>query len=146
MTIRVRKGYVLIVAPKLVRSIGKLTTGENNARAFAAFPFIVATPQDADTPWVINHELIHFRQQIETLFTGLPIISFFERQYAKWVLRKSKVERYLYAASEQEAYRNQQDQTYLATRKFGSVYLYLKDKRNFTFGSPGQIAYLDENE
>jgi hypothetical protein len=143
MSIQFKKGYILIVWPKLVRWVGRLTTGSNTARAFAAFPFIAATDTDAYTAWVINHELIHFRQQIETLFIGLPLLSFFERQYAKWILKKSKMERYLYAASEQEAYINQQDSDYLSKRRFGTVFKYLKHKRNFTFGKPGEIVYLD---
>lgn len=143
MKTQFRKNHILIIAPNFVRFIGKLTTGKNSARAFAFFPFIVVTPENANTPWVINHELIHFRQQLETLFIGLPILSFLERQYARWVLKKSKLERYLYAASEQEAYRNQQDPSYLDSRKFGAIFSYVKDKRDFTFGSPGEIRYLD---
>ena len=144
MKVHLRKGHILIVAPKFVRLIGRIMTGADNARALAVFPFIITTPQDADTPWIINHELIHFRQQIETLFIGLPILSFFEREYARWILKKSKIERYLYVASEQEAYRNQQDSNYLKTRKFGSVFSYVKNKKDFTFGAPGEIRYTHE--
>ena len=103
----------------------------------------MATEEDAETAWVINHELIHFRQQLETFLIGLPILSFIERQYARWILKKPKMERYLYAASEQEAYRNQQDADYLSKRKFGTVFWYIIHKRNFTFGQPGEIIYLD---
>jgi hypothetical protein len=141
--IKIKKVYILIIAPRFVRWIGRITTGNSNARALAIFPFIIATPEDAETKWIINHELIHFRQQIETLFIGLPIISFIERQYARWVLKKTKAERYLYAASEQEAYINQQDREYLRKRKFGSVFRYIFNKRDFTFGKPGEIVYLD---
>ena len=44
-----QKEYILVVSNRLVRWIGKMTTGSPNARAAAAFPFLMATEEDAET-------------------------------------------------------------------------------------------------
>lgn len=118
-------------------------TGKWSTRAAAIFPFIVFRDESQIQSWVINHELIHFRQFFDTFFIGLPLLTFFEQLYALIILRKSKPEAYLYAASEQEAYRNQQNFEYLKHRKFGTVFRYVRDKRDFTWGEPGEIVYKD---
>jgi hypothetical protein len=123
---------------------GQFTTGENYAKGMAFFPFLFVSDIQYAEPWLINHELIHFRQQIETLFIGVVILSFLERLYARFVLKQTKLERYLYAASEQEAYRNQNDPDYLKHRSFWSVFNYVRNKRKFIFGKElGQIVYTD---
>ncbi|MES2225642.1 MAG: hypothetical protein V4480_02420 [Patescibacteria group bacterium] len=144
MKVRFRKGYILLITPSLVRFLGTLTTGESYAKGFALFPFIGVTKEEFMQPWLINHELIHFRQSLELLFVGHMLLSFVERIYARFVLKMNKMERYLYAAAEQEAYRNQHDPEYLKNRKPWSVFWYVRNKREFTFGEKlGDIVYLD---
>jgi hypothetical protein len=111
------------------------------ARAAAFFPFIFVRAEDVIAPWLINHERIHFRQQLETLFIGSILFDIVETAYAMFVLRKSLKDAYVWRSSEQEAYRNQQDQTYLQKRKIWSQFRYLKDKRMFKFGPPGEIIF-----
>jgi len=42
-------------------------------------------------------------------------------------------EYYLFRAVEQEAYRNQHNLSYLRTRPWFGIFLYIKDKRTLTF-------------
>mgnify|MGYP001555253836 CR=1 FL=1 len=133
----------IIIAPRFVRIAGRIMSGRSDARAVAIFPFIFIRDESQNMPWLINHEHIHFSQQLETLFIGVALISLIEYLYARLVLGYSKQQAYLYQASEQEAYRNQQDQSYLKNRNFAEYYRYIFNKREFTFGEPGEIRYLD---
>ena len=135
--------YVLVVAPSFVRFVGRFSTGTNEAKGLAAFPFIFVSKREFVQDWLITHELVHFRQAFETLFIGLAILSFIERLYARFILKMNKMERYLYAASEQEAYLNMHNSEYLNTRRFGSVFYYVTHKRNFKLIGPGQLEFLD---
>lgn len=107
------------------------------------FPFLFVKDESFLQPWLINHERIHFRQQFETLFIGLPLISFIERLYARFVLKKNRQERYLYAAAEQEAYLNMDNPDYLQGRRWGSLFYYIRHKRNFRLIGPGKMEFLD---
>ena len=117
--------------------------GTSDALAVAAFPFLFARDESSLEPWLINHERIHFRQQIETLFFGLLLISFLERLYARIFLRKNREERYVYAAAEQEAYLNMNNPEYLKNRAVGSVFHYVRHKRNFRLIGPGKIEFRE---
>ncbi len=107
--------------------------GYQDAKAAAFFPFVFVRNQEYATPIFINHERIHFQQQIELLFVGLYLISLFEKLYAYFILKLPYPERYLYLALEQEAYRNQHDQEYLKNRPRYAMFKYLRDKRTLTF-------------
>lgn len=107
------------------------------------FPFLFVRDEAYIQPWLISHERIHFRQQLETLFIGLPIISLTERLYARFVLKMNKEQRYLYAASEQEAYLNMHNPLYLKNRPFGALFRYIRHKRLFRLIGPGEIEFLD---
>ena len=135
--------YILVVAPRFVRIVGRFTTGTNDAKGLAVFPFIFVSKREFVQDWLITHELIHFRQAFETFFIGLPILSFFERLYARLVLKKNNMERYLYAASEQEAYLNMHNPEYLKTRRFGSLFYYVRHKRDFILTGPGELEFRD---
>ncbi|CAN5683249.1 hypothetical protein BH11PAT2_BH11PAT2_03780 [soil metagenome] len=144
MKISFHKNHILVISPAIVRLAGQFTTGENYAKGMAFFPFLFVSDIQYAQPWLINHELIHFRQQLETLFVGHELLSLFERLYARIVLKKTKSERYLYAASEQEAYRNQNNPDYLKHRRLWSIFTYVRDKRDFEFGKElGQIVDKD---
>ena len=111
------------------------------ARALACFPFIVVRSENEIAPWLVNHELIHFRQQIELLFVGTLILHILETMYARLVLKKSAFDSYTWSSNEQEAYRNQHDSEYLGTRKRWAQFHYLKNKREFMVGGPGEVVY-----
>lgn len=146
MKVELRERYILVIAPRLVYWNTLLTHGSEaakTARAAAFFPLIFFRSREEVVPWIINHEQIHFRQQLALLFVGTWILWGIEWLYARVVLRKAPQEAYLWCSNEQEAYRNQQDFGYLNHRRLFAQYWYLAHKREFTFGQPGEIIYKD---
>lgn len=143
MNIVIKKDYILIESEFLVKWNGWLMTGQKTAKAAALFPFLMIRSKDFTPQWLIDHELIHFRQQIETLFIGALLISLIERLYAGLFLGMNKFERNLYAAIEQEAYLNMHNPDYLQTRKWWSLFHYICNKRKFTLTGPGELKFLD---
>ena len=121
MKIAKKKGYIEIESPNLVGFFGRLVTGKNDTSAGALFPFIFVRDANFTPDWLINHELIHFRQEIEALFVGVFLISFIERVYARLFLKLDKEDRYLFTAMEQEAYLNMHNPDYLKERKLFST-------------------------
>lgn len=144
MKIRVEKGYISVVSPKLTWFCGLWGGSPKLARAAAFFPFLIFRSDQEKVPWVINHERIHFRQQLETLFIGAIILTILETAYAVFVLNKSFSEAYTWRSSEQEAYRNQQNFHYLENRPLWEQFKYIKDKKALTFGKPGEIILTDK--
>ncbi len=141
MKVVFKKSYVQVESPTLVLYFGRLVTGTDNAKAGAFFPFIFVRDAEFTPERLINHELIHFRQEIETLFIGVFLISLVERLYARIFLKKNKFERYIYTAMEQEAYLNMNNLDYLGTRKWGSLLYYVFHKKNFKVLDSGDIQY-----
>lgn len=139
MKLKIEKGYISIISPKLTWLCGLFSGSPKMARAAALFPFIIFRSKEEQVPWIVNHELIHFRQQLEMLFIGLFIFELAETLYAVVVLKKSLSEAYKWRSSEQEAYINQQNQDYLKERKLWSIFHYTRNKKNFSFGNPGEI-------
>lgn len=78
----------------------------------------------------IRHEQIHHLQQSETLFLSV-IVGQMEKLYAKHILNKPTMEAYLRESTEQEAYLNQTDPTYIQQRKIFSTRKYIKNKVDF---------------
>jgi hypothetical protein len=109
------------------------TYGAREAKASAFFPFIFVRAEEYATPLFINHERIHFRQQLEMLFIGNWLLQLIEDIYSRVFLKMKSPEYYLYRAIEQEAYRNQHNLSYLQTRPLFNTFLYMKDKRVITF-------------
>ncbi len=143
MKVKIEKGYISVISPKLTYFCGLWSGSPKLARAVALFPFIIFRSEDEKVPWIINHERIHFRQQIETIFIGFYILSFLENLYALLILRKNLKEAYKWRSSEQEAYRNQQNFEYLNNRPLWLQFKYIKHKREFTFGNPGEIIFTE---
>jgi hypothetical protein len=143
MKIGLRRGYILIISEPLVRIIGRIGTGSSEAKGMAFFPFVFIRSEEFDVPWVVDHERIHHRQEIETLFVGLAVLSLIEFLYARFVLKKNKMQSYLYTAAEQEAYLNMHDRNYLNERKSWALLKFIKHKRDFEVVGPGQIKLLD---
>ena len=135
----------IIESELLLRTLGYLSSGKTGARmakAAAFFPFVFVRNGECVTPVFINHERIHHRQQIETLLIGSWILGIFEALYSGLFLKLDAENRYLYKATEQEAYRNQEDLTYLSQRQMFSFTLYLKDKRKLSFVGDKSPAVL----
>ncbi len=143
MKIKIQKGYVLVVSESLVRFVGRIGTGSTEAKGLAFFPFIFVRSEEFVVPWVIDHELIHHRQEIETLFIGVLLISSIEFWHARLFLKKNTMQSYLYTAAEQEAYLNMRNPDYLSERKLGALFHYVVTKRDFILTGPGEITFLD---
>lgn len=139
MKIEFHKGYVLVIAPKLVYLAAYFSGKPERAKAAAFFPFIIARDKSVIEPWVVNHELIHFRQQMELLFAGSWILYLYEYIYARLILKSTSFETYLYQSGEQEAYLNQQNFNYLNERKPYARLKYLFNKTKFTIDGSGGV-------
>jgi hypothetical protein len=136
MQITRKYGSFVVVSPRIVALCGLVsigTAGYKNARACAIFPLIFVRKQECATPTLVNHERIHFAQQLETLFIGLFLMKLIEYLYSRLLLSKNISEVYLFRASEQEAYRNQNNLDYLRERKPYRLFKYKKDKKRITF-------------
>jgi hypothetical protein len=103
-----------------------LTLGAQSVNGFAFFPFIVVRRELRDTidaSYVINHERIHIRQQVELLlilFSVGYIISYVRGRFRGL----SKSEAYRNIIFEREAYSNMYDLRYLENRKLFSFLNY----------------------
>jgi len=107
--------------------------GHERAKGAAIFPLLIVRSEEYATPLLINHERIHFRQQIETLFVGLLILKLAETLYARVFLKLRAPDYNLYLAAEQEAYRNQHNMHYLENRPLFNVFSYIRNKRRLSF-------------
>ena len=135
-----KKGHILVVSERSMDLLGLMAGVGKNGKGAAIYPFLFVREESFATPVLTNHELIHFRQQIETLFIGSWLINLLERQYAKLFLKKRNMESYTWKSSEQEAYRNQYDLEYLKNRKLWARFNYFKNKKKITFPEPGMIV------
>lgn len=128
MKIKFKKNYIAIYSKTLLKF-----TGVKNAKAFALFPMIGFKDESFETQRIINHEQIHFRQQIELLFVGEIIFRLVERFYLRVILSKNSLDSYKLCCFEQEAYLNQDNPDYLKNRKLFSFVKYIKNKTHFEF-------------
>ena len=91
--------------------------------AIALFPFIFIRKGVKATPKLLNHERIHLRQQIELLvlpFYVLYILEFVVRS----IIYRNPLKAYRNISFEREAYANDTNEDYLASRKLWSVFRY----------------------
>lgn len=140
MKIFFHKTHIQIISPRLTYLSGLLNGHAGETRAFAAFPFIVFRSEEEIVPWIINHELIHFKQQVELLFVGSLLLTILETLYGFLFLGKSWKSIYLWRAMEQEAYLNHHNQEYLKTRKPFSTFRYIRNKKKIEFTDiPGEV-------
>lgn len=101
------------------------------ATAMAIYPFMLFKSRNQiDNPLLINHEMIHFRQQLELL-----ILPFYLLYLIFYLINLAKSgnhdQAYRQSCFEQEAYANEQNFNYLKVRK---SYAWLK----FLFNSRHQ--------
>jgi hypothetical protein len=113
---------MIIISSRLCQLFSWFTGFSKSAKAVTVFPFIFVRSETELIPWLIIHERIHIRHQIELLLIGSIILYIIEFLYAFLWLRYSW----------QEAYRNQNDFQYLKTRKIFSQFYYLFHKSKFT--------------
>jgi hypothetical protein len=132
---------MVIISSRLVAFFAWFSGYSKTARAVTVFPFIFVRSKEELVPWLVNHEKIHIRQQMELLFIGAVLLHVVEVMYGFIVLRLSWYETYLYCSIEQEAYRNQNNPDYLKNRKVFSQFYYLTNKRRFTHKN-GVIDFL----
>lgn len=123
--------YREVKADRLLFWWSRLNGMKGSTKAAAFFPFIFTT--SAIHPnmkeYFINHERIHCVQQIEKVFLGQWIFSILENFYYRIFKGKSSLDTYLNKASEQEAYHNMFDLSYLKNRRvFADIRVYLKHK------------------
>lgn len=123
---------MIIVSYRLCKIFAWFTGFSKTAKAVTVFPFIFVRSKDELSSWLLNHEHIHIRQQIELLVLGSVILYIVEFMYALLYLRYSWWESYLYTSAEQESYRNQNNEDYLKNRKIFSQIYYLSHKIKFT--------------
>ncbi len=131
-----KHGAIIVESPILVGVAGFLSLGKKgyrDAKAAAFFPFVFVKSWEYAAPVFVNHERIHFRQQMETLFIGMYFIQIYEDLYSRLFLKLKAPEYYLYRAHEQEAYLNQANLNYLKTRKIFSLFKHTKQKQRIRF-------------
>jgi hypothetical protein len=143
MKIRFEKNYILIVSPMLVYICGLASGTPSLTKGVAFFPFLLVKSEEYLQPWLINHEVIHFKQQIETLLIGALLLDVAETLYAVLIKRITFREAYAWRSGEQEAYRNHHNPNYLQERKLWARFWYLTHKREFEVIGFGEIEYKD---
>jgi hypothetical protein len=95
------------------------------ANAMAIFPFIFfKDPGQKNDTLLINHEKIHFYQQLELLI--LPFYILYVLNYLVNLIRfKNHSQAYFNISFEKEAYANDQNMNYLKNRRLYSWIKYL---------------------
>lgn len=94
--------------------------------AMSLYPFLlVKTHKDRDSKVLLNHEKIHFKQQLE-LFVLLFYIWYFIEFIFFWIRTGSRYKAYRSICFEREAYAKEGDLSYLEKRKRFSFLNYRK--------------------
>jgi hypothetical protein len=109
---------ILLVAPKTIQFLSK-----KKARAMALFPFILVSNKIVDD-FIIRHEKIHIRQQLELLV--FPFYLWYGVEFLVLLIKYRDAHlAYLNISFEKEAYENHFDKNYLKERKLFSFCKYL---------------------
>jgi hypothetical protein len=87
-------------------------------RGITLFPFILLTKkEDREDVVIINHEMIHIRQQLEMLI--VPFFVWYGIEFLiRWIQLKNKHVAYRNISFEREAYANEKDLHFLKQRSF----------------------------
>lgn len=110
--------------PVIVSTLGFLP---KRFHAITLYPFIFLRRGGAENEILLNHELIHLRQQAELLI--LPFYLWYLIEYlCKLIIYRSHYKAYRNISFEREAYRNDEDLDYLSRRRIWSSLKYLSDK------------------
>lgn len=132
---------MIVVSRAICVFLGGFSGFSKSVKGVALFPFVFVRSKEYLVPWLITHERIHLRQQLELLIIGTIVLQIIEMLYAITILRMTWYEAYLVSSAEQEAYRNQNDLHYLKNRKLFAQFYYLFNKKKFTH-KDGVITYL----
>lgn len=65
---------MIIISSRLCTFFSWFTGFSKSAQAVTVFPFIFVRSETVFVQWLINHERIHIRQQIELLLIGSMIL------------------------------------------------------------------------
>jgi hypothetical protein len=134
------RGMVL-VWPALLFHIGRRSDNGQPPRAMACWPLIVLRDVDKTTPWVLNHERIHWVQTLELGIVGFWVWYYGQLVYARWWLGMSWWEAYLWNAAEQEAYLHQHDLDYLKTRPLWAQFGFVRQRVKLRLTEvPGEVV------
>lgn len=113
---------MIIISRKLVKFITF-----NFASAIAIYPFILLKSIDLlSNVYIINHEKIHLRQQLELLILPFYLIYFIEYLIGR-IGGKNHFDAYMNISFEREAYTNEKNLNYLKERKFFDFVKYYKN-------------------
>lgn len=140
MKVYLKKDHILVTSERAINFIGQICGVGKRAKGAAWFPFLFVRSEAHINPVLVNHERIHFRQQLETLFLGSLIFNTAEKLYARIFLRKSRFDAYLWKSAEQEAYINQDNLNYLKSRPLWNQFRYVSNKRKITIPAPGEVV------
>lgn len=137
MKILIKTNSLIFVSNSLSNFLAFLTglngrNGSKPAMGFAVFPFFIILKNLTHpmTEQWINHERIHIRQFLESLWI-FWIYSKLEYLYARLFLKYSHIDAYRYESIEQEAYLNQSNMNYLKERKPFFTFKYMREKKSF---------------
>ncbi len=103
---------IILVVPRL------------NANGMALWPFVLVRLPNPG-PFLLNHERIHHRQQVELGVIPFYIFYLLEYAYRRWIEKRSHYEAYMALSFEREAYAHDRDLTYLKRRKLWAFWQYL---------------------
>lgn len=143
MKIKRQKGYISVYGESIPLKVSRFITGYKDAKVTASYPFIFFLDESFERDYIVNHEMIHFKQKIELLFILPIIIQQIEFYYAKYYLKKDNYNSYLYNCLEQEAYLNHNNPNYLKDRKMFSVLKYLFNKKDITYNKDtGEVKII----
>lgn len=97
-------------------------------RGLTFFPFVfIASKSDKLNKVFINHERIHLRQQLELMI--VPFYIWYGIEFGIRLLQyKNRRKAYYNISFEREAYANEKDFDYLATRPFWRFLYFLVEK------------------
>ena len=132
---------MVIISARLCAFFAWFSGFSKTARAVTVFPFIFIRSKEDAIPWVVNHERIHIKQQLELLLVGALLLQIIEFLYSLLVRKLTWYEAYLWSSTEQEAYRNQNNLNYLKNRKLFAQLGYLFNKKKFSHKN-GIITFL----
>jgi len=135
---------IVLVWPALFRLLEKIGGTGKQPRGAAFGPIMLLRHEDQAAPWLFNHERIHVVQTMELGIIGFWVLYYGQLAYARWWLKKSKWEAYLWNSAEQEAYLNQHNLEYLKTRPLWAQFRYLKNRRKFHLtDKAGELIFDD---
>jgi len=97
----------------------------NFARAITIFPFILLSDkQSKEDKILLNHEMIHIRQQLELLVIPFYLWYFFEF-VVRYLITGDRYSAYINISFEKEAYSNENNPDYNKHKKFWSFFKYI---------------------